>query len=375
MKIAITHEWFVTHAGSEKVVEQMLAVYPEADLFSLVDFLAADHRDFIHQKSVQTSFIQQLPFAKTHFRQYLPLMPMAVEQFDMSAYEVIISSSHAVAKGIISNPDQLHISYVHTPMRYAWDLQHQYLSQAGLTHGFKGGLTRLILHYLRLWDQLSANRVDHFVANSHYIARRIQKCYRRSAQVIYPPVDIHRFRPQSDREPFYLSVARFVPYKRVDLIVQAFNQLGLPLVVIGDGPMGEQIRAIARPNIKLLGKQSDAIVEDYMQRCQAFVFAAQEDFGITVVEAQAAGAPVIAFARGGATETVIEGKTGVFFIEQTVTALVDAVQRFQKTLGNFSPELSRHQAEQFSIERFRKEFETFTDQAWLSFSQGNDIEY
>ncbi|MEO0868197.1 MAG: glycosyltransferase, partial [Cyanobacteria bacterium J06642_11] len=284
-------------------------------------------------------------------------------------------SSHAVAKGIISNPDQLHISYVHTPMRYAWDLQHQYLSQAGLTHGFKGGLTRLILHYLRLWDQLSANRVDHFVANSHYIARRIQKCYRRSAQVIYPPVDIHRFQPQSDREPFYLSVARFVPYKRVDLIVQAFNQLGLPLVVIGDGPMGEQIRAIARPNIKLLGKQPDAIVEDYMQRCQAFVFAAQEDFGITVVEAQAAGAPVIAFARGGATETVIEGKTGVFFIEQTVTALVDAVQRFQKTLGNFSPELSRQQAEKFSIERFRKEFETFIDQAWLSFSQGNDIEY
>ena len=301
-------------------------------------------------------------------------MPLAIEQFDLRAYDILLSSNHAVAKGIIPSPDQLHISYVHTPMRYAWDLQHQYLSQSGLDSGIKGGITRLILHYLRLWDQMSANRVDHFVANSHYIARRIWKCYRRSAQVIYPPVDVNRFQPQTERETFYLTVARFVPYKRVDLIVQAFNRLGLPLVVIGDGPMGEQIRAIARPNIQLLGKQPDTVVEDYMQRCQAFVFAAEEDFGITVVEAQAAGAPVIAFARGGTTETVIAGKTGVFFAEQGVSAIIEAVQRFE-TLGNFSPELIRHHAEQFSVERFCSAFETFVDQAWIRFKQGNDIEY
>ncbi|MGB3672092.1 MAG: glycosyltransferase, partial [Phormidesmis sp.] len=225
-KIAIAHEWLVTHAGSEKVVEQILNIYPHAHLYSLVDFLPPDQRSFIQNKSVTTSFIQDLPFAKRAFRNYLPLMPLAVEQFDLSDYDLIISSHHAVAKGVITRPDQLHISYVHTPLRYGWELQHQYLQQAGLTTGIKSTLTRAILHYLRLWDVSSANRVDRYVANSRYVARRIDKTYRRPAEVIYPPVDTQRFRADAVREDFYLTVSRFVPYKRIDLTIAAFNQLG-----------------------------------------------------------------------------------------------------------------------------------------------------
>ncbi len=219
------HEWLVKHAGSERVVEQIVQIYPQADVFSLVDFLEDDLRFFIHHKPVTTSFIQHLPFARKHFRQYLPLMPLAIEQFDVSAYDLIISSSHAVAKGILTRADQLHISYVHTPIRYAWDLHHQYLAGSGLSSGMKGAIARTMLHYLRLWDVATANRVDYFLANSRYVARRIWKTYRRDAQVIYPPVHVDRFTPQRQRDEFYFVLSRFVPYKRVDLIVQAFAQL------------------------------------------------------------------------------------------------------------------------------------------------------
>ncbi|NEQ54243.1 MAG: glycosyltransferase family 4 protein, partial [Leptolyngbya sp. SIO3F4] len=329
MRVAVVHEWLASHAGSEKVVEQILQLYPGADLFSLVNFLSPEQQNFIGHRSVQTSFIQKLPLAKRAFRQYLPLMPLAIEQFDLSTYDVVISSNHAVAKGVLTAPHQLHISYVHTPIRYAWDLQHQYLQQSGLERGVKGGITRLILHYLRLWDTTSANRVDRFLANSQFIAKRIWRAYRRPAKVIYPPVDISRFEWQHPRDNFYLTVSRFVPYKRVDLTVKAFNQLGLPLVVIGDGSDWQRIKDIAGPNIRLLGKQTDAVVSDYMQRCKGFIFPAEEDFGITPVEAQAAGAPVIAFDRGGVTETVIHGKTGILFPEQTVDSLVQAIKSFE----------------------------------------------
>lgn len=369
MKIAIVHEWLTTYAGSERVVEQILQLYPEADLYSLVDFLAPKARDFIQHKPVTTSFIQKLPGTRKHFRQYLPLMPIAIEQFDLTDYDIVISSHHAMTKGVITRADQLHISYVHTPIRYAWDLQWQYLEQAGLQRGIKGLLTRLILHYLRLWDVSTANRVDHYVANSRCIARRIEKTYRRNAQVIYPPVAVERFRSDRPRDDFYLTVSRFVPYKRVDLTIAAFNELGLPLIVIGDGDQRAQLAKIARPNIQFLGYQSDAVVVDYMERCKAFIFPTEEDFGITLVEAQAAGAPAIAYGRGGATETVIPNKTGLLFAEQTVESLAAAVRRFERSPLTTPAAVIRQHAERFSEQRFRQQFQDFVDSRWADFQQ------
>jgi glycosyltransferase involved in cell wall biosynthesis len=374
MRTAIVHEWLVTYAGSEKVVEQMLSLFPKADLFSLVDFLRDDLRDFIQHKPVQTSFIQRLPFARRKFRQYLPLMPLAIEQFDLSDYDLVLSSNHAVAKGVLTRADQLHISYVHTPIRYAWDLQQQYLQGANLNRGYRGLLAHSVLHYLRLWDLACANRVDYFIANSRFVARRIWKTYRRPARVIYPPVAIDRFSPNAQRDDFYFTLSRFVPYKRVDLIVAAFTQLGLPLVVIGDGPDRDRIQRLAGSNIHLLGQQPDPVVEDYMQRCKAFVFAAAEDFGIAPVEAQAAGAPVIAYGKGGVTETVIPGKTGLFFLEQTVESLVETIQHFESGILAVDPHQLREHAAQFSPERFRQELIRFIDQKWTVFQRRDGIQ-
>lgn len=375
MKVAIVHEWFVSYAGSERVVEQMLAVYPEADLFSLVDFLRDDQRHFLQHKPVTHSFIQKLPFARQIFRQYLPLMPLAVEQFDLSAYDVVISSSHAVAKGVITGPHQLHICMCYSPIRYAWDLQHQYLKESGAGQGIKGWLVRWILHQIRQWDYRTANGVDCFIAISNFIARRIWKVYRRHSTVIYPPVDVDAFGVVSEKQDFYLAASRLVPYKRIDLIVEAFAQMpSRQLIVIGDGPEFEHIKAIAPENVNLLGYQSFPTLKDHLQKAKAFIFAAEEDFGILPVEAQASGTPVLAYGRGGATETVIDGKTGMFFAEQTVPSLVEVIERFEAT-GNFDPAVIRHHAGQFSIERFRSEFETFVETAWLNFQPGNDLEY
>ncbi|WP_430709917.1 glycosyltransferase family 4 protein [Nodosilinea sp. AN01ver1] len=372
---AVVHEWLVSRAGSEKVVEQLLRVCPQADVFSLVEFLQPEAVSLIPPGTrVQTSFVQNLPWARRHFRQYLPLMPLAIEQFDLSPYDLVISSNHAVAKGVLTRPHQLHVSYVHTPIRYAWDLQQQYLQQAGLTSGAKSALTRMILHYLRLWDLAAAHRVDCFVANSRYVARRIWKTYRRPATVIYPPVAIDRFRWQQPREDFYLTVSRCVPYKRVDLTVEAFNRLGLPLVVIGDGPALASLQKTAQQNITFLRNPPDAVVSDHMERCRGFVFPAEEDFGITVVEAQAAGAPVIAYGKGGCAETVIDGKTGVLFKQQTVDHLVQAVQYFDGHRRQFEAETIRNQAETFSEARFQQEIAAYLLQKWLKFEQGDELE-
>ncbi|MFQ4138819.1 glycosyltransferase family 4 protein [Nodosilinea sp. PGN35] len=373
--VAIVHEWLVSRAGSEKVVEQLLAVCPGADVFSLVQFLEPEAASLMPPGTrVQTSFLQNLPGARRHFRQYLPLMPLAIEQFDLSAYDLVLSSNHAVAKGVLTRPHQLHVSYVHTPIRYAWDLQQQYLQQAGLTKGIKSALTRLILHYLRLWDLAAAHRVDCFVANSRYVARRVWKTYRRPATVIYPPVAIDRFRWQQPRDDFYLTVSRCVPYKRVDLTVAAFNRLGWPLVVIGDGPALADLQRAAKPNITFLRNPPDAVVSDHMERCRGFVFPAEEDFGITVVEAQAAGAPVIAYGHGGCAETVLPGKTGVLFRQQTVDHVVQAVQHFELHRGEFGAEAIRRQAETFSESRFRREITAYLADKWLKFQQGNELE-
>lgn len=373
MKTAVIHEWLVTYAGSEQVCEQMLQTFPEAALFSLVDFLPEELRFFIQHRPVTTSFLQNLPLSRGHFRKYLPLMPLAIEQFDLEGYDLILSSNHAVAKGVLTRADQLHISYIHTPIRYAWDLQQQYLQGAGLKKGVGAIAAAAILHYLRLWDLATASRVDHFLANSHFVARRVEKTYRREATVIYPPVSVDRFYPNPNREEFYLTVSRFVPYKRVDLTVEAFNRLGLPLVVIGDGPDRKRVEAIAAPNVQILGRQPNSVVEDYLQRCKAFIFPAEEDFGITVVEAQAAGAPVIAYGKGGATETVIPGKTGILFPQQTVECLVEAVQFFATQTQSFDVEVLRLHAERFAPDRFREEFFQFVDQRWTEFRQRHGI--
>ena len=365
-KLAVIHEWLDSYAGSEKVVEQLLQSFPQADLYALVDFLAPKDRGMLFGREVHTSFIQKLPLARRLFRNYLPLMPLAVEQFDLADYDVILSSNHAVAKGVLTRNDQLHISYVHTPIRYAWDLHHQYLREAKLTWGLRSLIARLTLHYLRLWDRASADRVDVFVANSRYVAARIEKTYRRDAHVIYPPVDVDRFTFQERKEDFYLAASRLVPYKRVDVIVEAFRLMpSRKLVVIGDGPQLSRLKKRATANIELLGYQDGATLQAHMASARAFVFAADEDFGIMPVEAQACGTPVIALGRGGAKETVIAGQTGCFFESQTPEAIVSAVEQFESE--SFDPYLIRANAERFSIPRFRREIEELVSREYEQF--------
>ncbi len=355
MKVAIVHDWFVTYAGAERVVEQLLELYPEADLFSTVDFLPEAQRDFIKGKKIHTTFIQNLPGAKKHYRRYLPLMPLAIEQLDLSDYDLILSSSSCVAKGVITGPNQVHVSYVHSPIRYAWDLTHQYLNEANLNQGMKGWIAKGILHYMRMWDTRTANGVDYYIANSQFIAKRIKKVYRREADVIYPPVDVDAFSCCEEKEDYYLTASRLVPYKKVKLIVEAFNEMpDKKLVVIGDGPDFTKIKAIAGKNITLMGYQPFEVLKEKMQHAKAFVFAAEEDFGITPVEAQACGTPVIAYGKGGALETIKENETGIFFCEQSVDSIVSAVRFFENT-SSIDAKKCRENAEKFSINRFRNE--------------------
>ncbi|MBD3766849.1 MAG: glycosyltransferase, partial [Gammaproteobacteria bacterium] len=285
-RVAVVHDWLTVAAGAEKVLEQILRLFPQADVFVTVDFLPETDRGFLKDHKITTSFIQKLPFARKKYRSYLPLMPLAVEQFDLSAYDLVISSSHAVAKGVITGPDQWHISYVHSPMRYAWDLQHQYLRESGLMSGFKGWIAKYLLHRLRIWDIRTANGVDVFVANSKFIAQRIWKVYRRESEVIYPPVHVQDFTVNHAKQNFYVTASRMVPYKKIDIIVEAFKQMpDKRLIVIGDGPDFDKINRIANgcPNIELLGFQPFEVLKDHLQRAKGFVFAAEEDLGITPV--------------------------------------------------------------------------------------------
>jgi glycosyltransferase involved in cell wall biosynthesis len=374
------------------VLEQILHIFPGADLFCQVDFLPEDKRGFVLNKKAETSFIQRLPRAKEKYRSYLPLMPFAVRRFDLSGYDLIISNSHSVAKGVKKHPRQLQICYCHTPMRYAWDLRDQYLKESGLDAGIKGAAVKFILNRIRKWDFRTAQQVDHFIANSNYIRDRIKRAYGKDAAVIYPPVDIDRFKLSDKRDNYFLAVSRMVPYKRMDLIVEAFSQTGLPLVVIGDGPDFEKVKNKAKKNIEFLGYQKESVLAEYMQKARAFVFAAEEDFGIVPVEAQACGTPVIAFGKGGVTETVVACQesgvrsqnsevgarrclahiedsgyehtlppTGVFFHEQTPEALIHAVTTFLKAEDTFNSRDIRKNAERFSRERFRSEFRDFTE--------------
>lgn len=376
MKVAIVHDWLVTYAGAERVLEQMLKIWPHADLFSIVEFLKQDERGFIGKGKVTTSFIQNIPGARKWYRNLLPLMPLAVEQLDVTAYDVVITSSHAVSKGVLVGPDQLHICMCYSPIRYAWDMQHKYLKDSGFDVGIKGWLVRWLLHRVRLWDVRTANGVDHFIAISEFIGRRIQKAYRRDSVVIYPPVDLAAFDVKEDKEDFYLTASRMVPYKKIPLIVQAFEKMpDKQLVVVGDGPDFEKVKALAGPNVKILGYQSTEVLKDYMKRAKAFVFAAEEDFGIAPLEAQACGTPVIAFGKGGALETIRGQKasspTGLFFYEQSIDSIVEAVSLFEcEFASRILPHVCRENAERFSQQRFQLELSDFVESKWTEFQKG-----
>jgi glycosyltransferase involved in cell wall biosynthesis len=364
LKTAIVHEWLVNYAGSEKVVESFTSIWQDADVFTLVDFLNDEERRIILKgKKAKTSFIQNLPYAKKRHRKYLPLFPKAIESFDLSKYDLIISSSHSVAKGVRTNKNQLHICYCHSPMRYAWDEADYYLKEANLNSGIKGFVAQSILKYLRKWDLKSADNVDYFIANSNHIAKKIKRIYNRHADVIYPPVDVEKFSLATEKEDFYLTASRLVPYKRIDLIIEAFARMpDKKLIVIGSGPEKERLKAKAASNISLIGYQEFDSLKSYMQKAKAFVFAAEEDFGIIVVEAMACGTPVIAGNFGGTTESVVDKKTGVLFPNQTVDSIVEAVNNFDVIAKSINNSEIRIHSEKFSREIFEKNIKAYVDE-------------
>lgn len=355
--------------GSEKVVESMARLYPDAPIFTLFHDPVALGSQVLGDRKVITSCLQRLPGALRLRRHLLPVMPFAVEQFDLRSYDVILSSSHAVAHGVLTRADQLHISYTHTPMRYAWDLYQEYLETANVGWGPISLLQRAILHRMRLWDLAAAKRVDVRVANSQYIAGRIEHVYQQQSQVIYPPVDVDAFDPAPGRDDYYVVVSRLVPYKRVDAIVDAFNELGLPLKVAGGGPMFGKLRARAKANVQLLGEVDQPALVDLLGRCRAFVHAADEDFGISPVEAQAAGAPVIALGKGGTLETVRRGATGVFFDEPTPKAIAQAVREFESCDTILPASEIAQAAARFGRDRFERELRELVETRWQQFTE------
>ncbi|WP_417315860.1 glycosyltransferase family 4 protein [Cycloclasticus pugetii] len=376
MKIAIVHEWFVTPGGAEKVVKAMLELFPEADVFSVVDFFNDTQRnEYLNGKKTKNSFIQKLPLAKKHYRNYLPLMPLAIEQIDVSEYDVVISSSHAVAKGVITSPNQLHICYCYSPIRYAWDLKFQYLDESNLKHGVKSLIARYLLHKIKTWDFISSQNVDHYIAISHFIQSRIQKFYRRESTVIYPNVDIERFTVTEKKEEFYFTASRLVPYKKIALIAKAFKEMpDKKLIIIGDGPEKKKVEEIASSstNIEYLGYQSNEVLKEHMEKAKAFLFAAEEDFGIVALEAQACGTPVIAYGKGGALDTVRHGETGYYFQEQTVDSIKEAVVSFEGSKDNLlSAKEIRFHAERFSEDIFKNSLKEFIQEKYQIHQSSN----
>ncbi|MDA0726800.1 MAG: glycosyltransferase [Cyanobacteria bacterium] len=372
--IALVHEWFTPRSvgGSELVVQELDALLQQPQLFALVDGESRRRGSWLAGRSITSSFVQRLPFGVSHVQQYLPLLPMAIEQLDLTGYPLVLSSSHLVAKGVLTGPDQCHLSYVHTPVRYAWDQMHAYLRQSALARRGLGPLIRAQLHQLRQWDVLSGQRPDHLLANSRFTASRIRRYWGRESTVVHPPVEVDRFRWDQPRDDVYLCLCRLVPYKRVDLVVEAFNRTGLPLVVIGDGPERARLQAMAGPNVRLLGRLPQDDVNAWLSRCRAYVYAGLEDFGIAPVEAMAAGAPVIALGQGGLLDTVRciqrgdSQPTGLLFPDQQVASLVAALETFeQRRLWQQLPaERLRRWAEGFSPLRFRARMEAVIEQSW-----------
>ncbi|NPB03886.1 MAG: glycosyltransferase family 4 protein [Thermotogae bacterium] len=353
MKVAYVHDWLITRAGAERVLEAMVETVEAHRIFTLFYEKRNFKDSVIDRIPVEESFLSKFPFAKRYYRLLLPFMPMAVESFDLSGYDLIISSSHAVAKGIIPHPDQIHVSYVHTPMRYAWDLNWQYLQTLGSVRRF---LVQFILNYIRVWDLATAARVDVFLANSKTVASRIKRYYGREAEVIYPPVDVERFHLSEKVDNYFIVVSRLVPYKRVDVIVEAFNGLPWKLLVVGDGPEFRKLKRIAKGNVEFLGRVRDEEVVELLSKARAFVFAAHEDFGISPVEAMASGVPVIAYGKGGVRESVEEGISGLFFYSQTPQAVREAVEEFVRREDAFDRSRIRKGAMRFSRANFKEAF-------------------
>lgn len=371
MKVAIVQEWLVTVGGSDKVVKAILDVFPDADIYTLVAKKEVCDELGIPWEKVHTSFIQKMPLGTKKHRAYLPLFPFAIEQFDLRGYDVVISSSHCVAKGVLTKADQLHICYCHSPIRYCWDMYNEYLEESHLDKGFKSWLVRLMLHPIRQFDAIAGSRVDYYISNSDYVGQRIRKTYRRKATTIHPNIDISNFELCNDKQEYYLASSRLVAYKKIDTIIEAFNQMpDKKLVVIGGGPNLEAYRKLAKDNVTVMGYQPFDVLKDKMQHAKAFVFAADEDFGMIPIEAQSCGTPVIAYGHGGSLETVNGGKTGLFFYEQTPEAIVEAVNRFE-AMGSqpFAPADCRQWAEGFSEERFKREIKEFVEKKYEEFKK------
>lgn len=371
MKVAIVQEWLVTVGGSDKVVKAILDVFPDADIYTLVAKKEVCDELGIPWEKVHTSFIQKMPLGTKKHRAYLPLFPFAIEQFDLRGYDVVISSSHCVAKGILTKADQLHICYCHSPIRYCWDMYNEYLEESHLDKGFKSWLVRLMLHPIRQFDAIAGSRVDYYISNSDYVGQRIRKTYRRKATTIHPNIDISNFELCNDKKEYYLASSRLVAYKKIDTIIEAFNQMpDKKLVVIGGGPNLEAYRKLANANVTVMGYQPFDVLKDKMQHAKAFVFAADEDFGMIPIEAQSCGTPVIAYGHGGSLETVNGGKTGLFFYEQTPEAIVEAVNKFE-AMGSqpFAPADCRQWAEGFSEERFKREIKEFVEEKYEEFKK------
>ncbi len=366
--------------GGEKVLEVFCEIFPQADIFTLL-YVPGSVSDIIANRKIKTSFIQKLPATKKHYRTMLPLFPLAVESFNLEGYDLVLSSSHCVAKGVMTAPNTPHISYIHTPMRYVWDMYHEYF---GEKRGIKGKAISVAAHYLRMWDASSSGRVDYFISNSRHVARRVEKYYRRLSTVIYPPVECGRFRILPSPGDYYLIVSAFAPYKRIDLAIEAFNVLGLKLKVIGTGPEEEKLRKMAHGNVEFLGWKTDSEIADYYAGCRALIFPGEEDFGIVPLEAMSSGRPVIAYGKGGALETVLPltdapgnggySPTGIFFHEQTHQALVEAVREFEKSMAAFDPVSIRRHAMSFDRTLFKEKVRVYVSVKYDEFVRGGDAQ-
>jgi len=366
VKVAVVHDWLDTWRGGESVLAQILRVYPDADLFALVDFLSDADRPALNGRRAETSFLQHVPLARRGFRLLLPLFPLAIESLDVAAYDLVISSSHAVAKGVRTHARQVHVCYCYTPMRYAWDLREQYLGQTRLDRGLRGYVARTMLARLAAWDRATSDRVNHFIAISRYIAERIERNYGRDSTVIYPPVDVDAIEPAPPHGDSYVTLSQLVPYKRVDLIIDAFRRIpSRQLMVIGDGPERRRLARRLPSNVHLLGRLPDEPRNRWLATARAFVFAAEEDFGIAPLEAQAFGTPVIAYAGGAASETIpgldAAAPAGVLFAEQSAAAIVAAIGEFERNATQIHPEACRENARRFGAQRFREQFRRFVD--------------
>ena len=364
-KVAIIHDWLTGMRGGEKCLELFCEIFPQAEIFTLLH-IKGSVSPLIESHPIHVSFIQNMPLVKRRYRYYLPLFPSAIENFDLSDFDLVLSSSHCVAKGILPGVMARHVCYCYTPMRYAWDMRHHYFPLREMPL-LKRRTIPMILNQLRIWDITANSRVDEFIAISKYVAKRIERNYGRQASVVYPPVDTEFYTLSEQQDDFYLMVSALAPYKRVDLAIEAFNELGFPLTIIGNGQDEKRLKKMAASNVQFLGWMSDEDVRSYYQRCRAFVFPGEEDFGITPLEAMACGKPVVAYKRGGATETVIEYKpnrkdyTGVFFEEQTVESLKEAVLLARKL--EFFPLKIREHAEKFAksvfIDQIKQTFKAY----------------